>query len=75
MKIVNNKLCVRASGVHSIESYLMSRYHMYFQVYYHPVGRSYERILENIYKRVNELVKEGKTFEEIVQEAEVEGRA
>ncbi len=63
MKIVNNKLCVRASGVHSIESYLMSRYHMYFQVYYHPVGRSYERILENIYRRVNELVEEGKQIE------------
>ena len=63
MKIVNNKVCVRASGVHSIESYLMSRYHMYFQVYYHPVARSYETILENIYKRVNDLVKEGKTID------------
>ena len=63
MKIVNNKLCVRASGVHSIESYLMSRYHMYFQVYYHPVARSYESILENIYKRVNDLVLEGKEID------------
>jgi HD superfamily phosphohydrolase len=36
---------------------------MYFQVYYHPVGRSYERILENIYRRVNELVEEGKQIE------------
>ena len=59
MKIVNNKLCVRASGVHSIESYLMSRYHMYFQVYYHPIARSYESLLENIYRRVNDLVAEG----------------
>ena len=63
MKISNNKVCVRASGVHSIESYLMSRYHMYFQVYYHPVARSYETILENIYKRVNDLVKEGKEID------------
>ena len=59
MKIVNNKLCVRASGVHSIESYLMSRYHMYFQVYYHPIARSYESLIENIYRRVNDLVAEG----------------
>ena len=35
MKIVNNQVVVKASGVHSVESYLMSRYHMYFQVYYH----------------------------------------
>ena len=63
MKIVNNKLCVRASGVHSIESYLMSRYHMYFQVYYHPIARSYESLLENIYRRVNDLVAEGKKID------------
>ena len=63
MKIVNNKLCVRASGVHSIESYLMSRYHMYFQVYYHPIARSYESLLENIYKRVSDLVAEGKQID------------
>ena len=56
MKIVNKKVLVRSSGVHSIESYLMSRYHMYFQVYYHPVARAYECILEGIYKRVKDLV-------------------
>ena len=57
MKIVDNKLLVKASGVHSIESYLMSRYHMYFQVYYHPVSRAYELILESIYLRIKDLVK------------------
>ena len=63
MKIVNNKVCVRASGVHSIESYLMSRYHMYFQVYYHPVARSYVAILEKLYKRVSDLVAAGKKID------------
>ena len=58
MKMVDNKLLVRASGVHSIESYLMSRYHMYFQVYYHPVARAYECLLEGIYNRIKDLVKE-----------------
>lgn len=29
---------------------------MYFQVYYHPVARAYECILEGIYKRVKDLV-------------------
>ena len=63
MKIMNNKLVCKASGVHSIESYLMSRYHMYFQVYYHPVARSYEVVLESIYERIKDLSKKNYKFE------------
>lgn len=55
MKIVNNKLLVKESGVYSIESYLMSRYHMYFQVYFHKTARAYECILEAIYSRIKDL--------------------
>lgn len=54
--IINkNQVYVRASGLHSVESYLMSRYHMYFQVYYHPVARAYELLLETIYLRIKDL--------------------
>lgn len=59
MKVLDGNLLCRASGVHSIESYLMSRYHMYFQVYYHPVSRSYELLLEGIYERIKDLVDTG----------------
>ena len=62
MKIVNNQVLIRASGVNSIESYIMSRYHMYFQVYYHPVARSYEYLLENIFKRIVDLKEEGRSL-------------
>lgn len=55
MIIVDGKLLYRASGVHTLESYLMSRYHMYFQVYYHPVARAYELLLESIYERIKDL--------------------
>ncbi len=55
MKIIDGKLVYRASGVHTIESYLMSRYHMYYQVYFHPVARAYELLLESIYKRIYDL--------------------
>lgn len=55
MIITDDDVVVKASGVHSVESYLMSRYHMYFQVYYHPVSRSYELLLENIYKRIKDM--------------------
>ncbi len=63
MKVQDNKILCKASGVHSIESYLMSRYHMYFQVYYHPTARSFEVVLESIYQRILDLHKEGYRFE------------
>lgn len=63
MKVVDHKVLYRASGVHTLESYLMSRYHMYFQVYYHPVARAYELLLESIYERIKDLTKENKEID------------
>jgi HD superfamily phosphohydrolase len=56
MRIKNNRICYVDKGVHAIENYLMSRYHMYWQIYYHPVARSYEIILESIYKRIKDMI-------------------
>ncbi len=58
IKIVNNQVTYRASGAPAIESYLMSRYHMYFQVYFHRVARSYELMLQSIYRRIKDLVED-----------------
>lgn len=66
MSIKDNKICYRAKGVHAIENYLMSRYHMYWQIYYHPVAKSYDIILESIYKRIKDL-----TLENVQIEADV----
>ncbi len=55
MRVVDDKLVVKASGVHSIEDYIMARYHMYWQVYYHPVSRSFEAILSSFFKRLRVL--------------------
>jgi len=54
--VKNGKLAFKASGIHAIENYLVARYHMYWQVYYHPKARSYEVILEKIYLRIKELI-------------------
>ena len=67
MKVVNGQICYNDKGVHAIENYLMSRYHMYWQIYYHPVSRSYEIILESIYKRIKDLILEGKKIEADVE--------
>lgn len=55
MKIVNHEVMYRASGAPAIESYLMARYHMYNQIYYHPVARSYELLLQSIFLRITDL--------------------
>lgn len=54
--VKNKKLAFKASGIHAIENYLVARYHMYWQVYYHPKARAYEVILEKIYLRVKDLL-------------------
>ncbi|MBR5795001.1 MAG: HD domain-containing protein [Erysipelotrichaceae bacterium] len=52
IRVKNQKLVVKESGIHTIEDYIMARYHMYWQVYYHPVSRSYEAILHSFFKRL-----------------------
>ncbi|NLC54885.1 MAG: HD domain-containing protein [Erysipelothrix sp.] len=55
MKVVKDKIVVKESGVHAVEDYIMARYHMYWNVYFHPVSRSYEAILTALFKRMNNL--------------------
>ena len=55
-------LAVKESGMHAIEDYLMSRYQMYWQVYFHPVTRSSEIILRKIFERAKSLYESGYKF-------------
>ncbi|MFC6335144.1 HD domain-containing protein [Paenibacillus septentrionalis] len=55
-------IVVKESGMHAIEHYLMSRYQMYWQVYFHPVTRSSEIILRQIFKRAKQLHEQGYSF-------------
>lgn len=56
------RIVVKESGMHAVEDYLMSRYQMYWQVYFHPVTRSSEIILRQIFRRAKELHAEGYLF-------------
>ncbi|WP_256762251.1 HD domain-containing protein [Cohnella sp. WQ 127256] len=56
------KIVVKESGMHAVEDYLMSRYQMYWQVYFHPVTRSSEIILRQIFRRASELTQTGYEF-------------
>jgi uncharacterized protein len=42
---------IKQSGMHAVEDYIMSRYQMYWQIYFHPVTRSAEVILTKILHR------------------------
>lgn len=55
MRPRKGKVVIKASGMHAVEDYIMSRYQMYLQVYFHPLSRSAEVVLNNILKRVKEL--------------------
>ena len=60
MRVTDHKqLVVKESGVYAVENYIMARYHMYWQVYYHPVARSYECILHMLFRRLKDIGEEG----------------
>ena len=55
IRIVDDAIVMKESGIHAVEDYIMARYQMYWQVYLHPVSRSYESILSSIFKRMGEV--------------------
>lgn len=55
MRPYDDKVVIKSSGMHAVEDYIMSRYQMYWQVYFHPVSRSAELILSKILQRVKAL--------------------
>ena len=63
MRIRDGKIVYKESGVQAIENYILARYHMYWQVYYHPTARSYEHLLQCVFQRVKDLYREGYDFQ------------
>ncbi|BCG56599.1 HD domain-containing protein [Paenibacillus sp. URB8-2] len=63
----HGRVVVKESGMHAIEDYLMSRYQMYWQVYFHPVTRSSEIILRQVFRRAKQLFQEGYSFRFMVE--------
>ena len=52
----------KKSGMHAVEDYIMSRYQMYWQIYFHPVTRSAEVILTKILHWAKDLYHDGYKF-------------
>ncbi len=47
------------NGMHAVEDYIVSRFQMYQQIYFHPVSRGMEVVLTGILQRAKELYEEG----------------
>ncbi|KKB36479.1 HD domain-containing protein [Bacillus thermotolerans] len=62
MRPREDQVVFKQSGMHAVEDYIMSRYQMYWQVYFHPVTRSAEVLLSKILHRAKELGAQGYSF-------------
>ena len=58
MEVVGNDLAIEAKGIYSVESFLVSRRIMYWQVYMHKTVLSAEYMLREILKRARLVSKE-----------------
>lgn len=64
MRPTKDEVVIKESGMHAVEDYLMSRYQMYWQVYFHPVSRGGEVLLNRVLKRAKVLYEAGYVFKE-----------
>ena len=55
MRVKDNVLAVKQSSIYTVENYIMSRYHMYWQIYFHPNSRSFDSILKSLFTRLQDL--------------------
>ncbi|MBD8070057.1 HD domain-containing protein [Bacillus sp. PS06] len=63
MRPQEDQVVIKSSGMHAVEDYIMSRYQMYWQVYFHPVTRSSEVILTKILHRAKKLYEKNFSFQ------------
>lgn len=57
-----NGICFAINGMHAVEDYIVSRYQMYVQVYFHPSSRGMEVILQHLLNRAKELYPKNKDW-------------
>ncbi|GFH39950.1 HD domain-containing protein [Lactococcus insecticola] len=52
---VDNGIAFKIQGMHAVEDYIVSRFQMYMQVYFHPASRAMEVLLHQLLKRAKVL--------------------
>ncbi|USS87887.1 HD domain-containing protein [Fructilactobacillus hinvesii] len=67
MRPYEHGICFKKSGLHAIEYYIVSRYQMYLQVYFHPTSRSMEVILAHLLNRARLIAQHPEQYPEEFQ--------
>lgn len=70
MRVKNKNIVYKSSGINCIENYVLGRFHMYGQVYYHPVSLGYEIMITMFLKRMKDLYNENYKFNFPIEEIE-----
>lgn len=70
MRVKNNNIVYKSSGINCIENYVLGRFHMYGQVYYHPVSLGYEIMITIFLKRMKDLYLNNYQFDFPIEEIE-----
>ncbi|MDK6729430.1 hypothetical protein QP304_09300, partial [Aerococcus urinae] len=55
MRPAKTGIIFNEAGMHAVEDYVVSRYQMYMQVYFHPVSRGMEVLLSRLLARAQAL--------------------
>lgn len=68
INVVHNdvQVCVREKYLTVIEEYILARYHMYNDLYFHPFKNEMEIVVRKILKRVYELNKQNKIDRKLI---------
>jgi len=66
MRPYKDGIAFAMNGMHAVEDYIVSRFQMYQQVYFHPVSRSMEVVLDHLLGRANELYQAGESDESFI---------
>jgi len=62
MRVENEIVVFKYSGMHALEDYLLSRYQMYWQVYLHDCSLSFNFLIESLLTRVRLLIQQKYEF-------------
>ncbi len=60
LQLVGERVVVQAKGLVAIEEYVLARYLMYWQVYFHKATRSQELLLQAAWRRASSLWQKGR---------------
>ncbi len=71
MELVDNKIVFDKKALHTLEDFILSRYHIFILVFLYEKSLVYEKIIGKILKRVQFLIQEGYEFKTNINSLEI----